>query len=72
MKIINGNEIPEKNIEIGDFIEVPVWNTIGCVIDKEIPYMGSEDAQRVFVNTDPEDAGVGSWFNLEPESFNFV
>lgn len=72
MTVVNGNEITVKHIEIGDFIEVPAWNIYGCVTDKEIPYMGTEDAQRVFVNTDPNDSKIGSWFNLEPEGFNFI
>ena len=60
-----------RQIEVGEFIEVPMWRTTGMVIDTRPPAYGSDDVQDVLIQEGPEDER-GRWYHLEPETFNFM
>lgn len=58
-----------KQISVGDFISIPVWKVTGQVIEIKAATTGSDAAQQVLVQEEPEAHGV--WFNLEPGQFTF-
>lgn len=62
---------PELSL-IGEFIEVPAWNTIGQVIDEAPATHGSDDAIRVLLQTDPNRPGRSNWFHLEPSEYRLA
>jgi hypothetical protein len=62
-------EMSDK-IRVGDFIEIPAWNTCGMVQAIEPAMLGSENAQRVLVQEFPEQsASDWEYYRLEPGEF---
>lgn len=56
------------DIEIGDFLSIPAWNTIGRVVAIEDSRIGSDDSVTVTMETDP-DGEHTSRFRLEPGEY---
>lgn len=57
-------------ISIGDFVEVPAWDVIGCVMEMRPPTMGSDDAKEIRLQLDcdaPESEW--KWFRVEPGEY---
>lgn len=54
-------------LQVGDFINVPAWETSGQVIAVEAAHHSSDEAQRVLLQDAPEAAG--RWYTLEPGEF---
>ena len=55
---------------LNDFIEVPAWNAIGCVMEIRSAFYGADDARRVLLQLDcdaPESEW--KWFHLEPGEY---
>lgn len=57
-----------NKIDVGDFISVPAWETHGQVIEIGPAFYGSDNAQRVLLQEQPEAAG--KWYTLEPDEFH--
>ena len=64
------NTKPFEFIQAGDFISIPAWSIEGQqVIATEKPITGSEQAQRVLVQSSPCDE-LGRWYTVEPSEFS--
>ena len=62
-------ELAHRIIEVGNFISIPAWSVEGQVIAKEQPITGTEHAQRVLVQSSPDDE-TGRWYTVEPDEFS--
>ena len=76
--MMQGNGTPDcctecRPPEVGEFIEVPAWQTFGQVVAAEPASMGSDYATEVTLQEHPEQP-ARKWpkFRLEPGEYNFV
>lgn len=60
-------------VQVRDFIEIPAWGAIGCVMDVKESDVGSDDCIQVLLQEDPEDP-ASNWkvYRLEPGQFEVV
>jgi hypothetical protein len=57
-----------ERIEVGDFIKIPAWSVEGCVVDLRPATLGSDDAQEVLLEVQPDDPHP-RWYRLEPGEY---
>lgn len=60
-----------NKIKVGEFITIPAWNAAGQVIRTEAPWFGSDDAQRVLLQSSPADE-EGKWYSVDPGQFELA
>lgn len=60
--------VKAERIKIGDFIEVPAWNTFGCVMNVISAEYGSERVQCVLLQESPGDFETKR-YHLEPGEY---
>jgi hypothetical protein len=67
-----GSDTTRVPIEPGDFIEIPAWSTIGCVmrVERDTSGLGSADCLNVLLQEDC-DAPEEQWrrYRLEPNEY---
>lgn len=64
----------EDKPEVGEFIEIPVWQVTGCVMAVEAAIFDSENSFVVALQEDPEDEEPAQWrkYRLEPGQFTII
>ena len=55
-------------IEVGDFIEIPIWKTTGMIVCILSAEYGSENVQHVLVQEEPESIKT-TRYHLEPNEY---
>ncbi len=56
-----------RDLDVGDFIDVPAWSAYGMVLAVEPSLMGSDECRRVLVQEHPDEEG--GYYTLEPGDF---
>ena len=72
----SSNHVPGKvflqgermKIQVGDFIEVPAWKTVGMVTGILLPHYGSENVQHILLQENPVSDRV-TRYHLEPGEY---
>jgi len=62
--------IGKRQIEVGDLISIPTWNTFGMVTELHENVMGDESDQTVSLQEDPESEET-RMFRVGPSNFEF-
>ena len=57
-----------KQLQVGEFINIPAWNTSGQVIKTRPATFGSDDAVEILLQRHPEDRRP-RWYRLEPGQY---
>lgn len=57
-----------KDLQVGDMISIPSWNTYGMVVGHELPTHGSDAAQLVLLQEVPDSPKVQR-YHLEPGDY---
>ena len=60
-------------LEVGDFIDIPAWDTTGCVMALGPATLGSPEAIEIRLQETP-DAPEPAWrrYRLEPHEYRIV
>jgi hypothetical protein len=57
-----------SEIQIGDFLKIQAWNTIGRVVEIKPAIFGDDSAINILLETDP-DGGKHQQFRIEDGQF---
>ena len=63
--------IRPRDLELGEAIEITAWQEFGLVTKVEPAIIGSDEARKVTISTDPE-TDAESTYHLEPGQFTLA
>jgi len=63
----------DNKVQVGDFIEVPAWQTFGMVHEVKASMFGSDESITVLLQEHP-DQPTRNWryYRLEPSEYSII